>query len=89
MAKVTGQEMAVGVGRLQVQLVPLALVYAGATCRLGGAKPRAAEQSRTMRRLSAGSGFSCRESCGSSMKHFSLVLQEPGRLPLELDERLG
>ncbi|CAM9366286.1 unnamed protein product, partial [Bubo scandiacus] len=30
--------------------------------RCGQAKPRAAEQSRTARRLSAGSGFSCRES---------------------------
>ncbi|XP_074698580.1 uncharacterized protein LOC141930940 [Strix aluco] len=60
----------------------------GATCRLGGAKLRAAEQSRTARQLSAGSGFLCRESRGSSMKHFSLVLQEPGTLPLESAERL-
>lgn len=51
-------------------------------------KPRADEQSERMRQLSAWSLSKSRESCISSVKHFSLVLQASCRLPLELDEHL-
>lgn len=91
-AKVKEWEMRIGVCRLQFWAVSacvfFALVFSGATSRLGGVKPRADEQSERMRQLSAWSLSKSRESCISSVKHFSLVLQASCRLPLELDEHL-
>ena len=74
--------------RQYVSLCLFALVFSGAASRLGGPKPRADEWSEKVRRLSARLGSKCRESCGSSVKYFSLVLQAPCRQPLELDEHL-
>lgn len=64
-----------------------ALVFAGATSRIGRVKLHANEQSK-VRRLSVGLVSKSRESCGRSVKHFSLVLQVPCRLPLDLDGHL-
>ena len=82
--------MGIGTGRLRFQAVSQHVSFCFGFCRYRKQpwRGKANEQSEKVRRLSARLASKSRESCGSSVKHFFLVLQALCGLPLELHEHL-